>query len=75
MFQTVECVVAYSVDIDYLGGDGNTIVRRETLGLFATKHDAEQVLVDEGFKRTSWGCWYHASFMSGHAQRVLIERK
>ena len=75
MFQTVECVIAHAVCIDYLGGDGNSIVRHEIVGYFETPRDAEQVLADAGFTRTSWGGWSHHAYMRGHVQRMVIERK
>lgn len=75
MFETVECVVAHAVCIDYLAGDGNNVNCQEVVGYFETPRDAEQVLADLGFTRTSWGGWSHHAYMRGYVQRMVIERK
>jgi hypothetical protein len=75
MFQTVQCVVAHALCIDYLSGDGNSVSKQEILGYFETPRDAEQLLADIGFTRTSWGGWVHRDYAHAYVQRILLERK
>lgn len=70
-YEIVECEVQWWASIEYLDGSGTIVQKRETLGKFVDKGDAERALAEAGFVRKEYG-WV-GNFANACVHRVLNE--
>lgn len=70
-FKIVRSLVKWIAEVSYLDGSCTVIQRRDIIGEFEDKIDAEYALAEAGLTRKSWG--WEGPYCTGSVVRMLDE--